>query len=532
VALVRRLNDLPIARRLGAAIALLLLVTVFVGVVGVVRIRSLQGTLEDMNGTSLAATRAAGDVRATFNALAKDDADILTNYRDDLVAQAVQARTDDDRALDTAWTEYLAAHPASTAEQRNSFTGALATWRFIRGQYLDPYAQAHDVRGWVATYNASVARSAAATINATLSEIQQAEQAAAQTRLNEARADVQQAELLVGASCLLSILLGVAFTAVIVRSIVGPVQGVLRVAEAVARGDLTQSTGVSQKDEIGRVAAAQDEAARSLRDMLSGVAASAGEMAEAAEALSTSSHRIAAAAEETSVQSSVVSAAAGEASGSVSAVAQGATELGGSIVEISRNAQEGLRVAGEAVEAARDANAIVSQLGSSSAQIDEVVKVITTIAGQTNLLALNATIEAARAGDAGKGFAVVAEEVKDLARETATATEEISARVGAIQNDTTSAIAAIERFAAIIADINDYQARISAAVEEQTSTTQEMSRSAGDAAGSTTQIAENIVGVAEAAGATAVEIAQTQTAAADLALTATRLRERTATFVF
>ncbi len=146
-----------------------------------------------------------------------------------------------------------------------------------------------------------------------------------------------------------------------------------------------------------------------------------------------------------------------------------------------------------------ETNATVSSLGESSAEIGNVVKVITSIAEQTNLLALNATIEAARAGEAGKGFAVVANEVKELAQETARATEDIARRVEAIQSDTTGAVDAINRISAIIERINDFQTTISSAVEEQTATTAEMSRNVTEASTGAVQIAKNIAGVAQAA---------------------------------
>jgi methyl-accepting chemotaxis protein len=154
------------------------------------------------------------------------------------------------------------------------------------------------------------------------------------------------------------------------------------------------------------------------------------------------------------------------------------------------------------MQVAETTNATVGKLGDSSIEIGNVIKVITSIAEQTNLLALNATIEAARAGEAGKGFAVVANEVKDLARETAKATEDIGRRVEAIQADTREAVDAIAEISSVIARINDYQTTIASAVEEQTATTNEMSRNVAEAAMGSTEIAQNIVGVATAAQTT------------------------------
>jgi methyl-accepting chemotaxis protein len=201
----------------------------------------------------------------------------------------------------------------------------------------------------------------------------------------------------------------------------------------------------------------------------------------------------------------------------VQTVSAGSEEMGASIREIAHSTSEAAAVAATAVQAAQAANATVASLGESSREISEVVKVITTIAEQTNLLALNATIEAARAGDAGKGFAVVAGEVKDLAQETARATDDIVRRVDAIQSGTNSAVEAIAQIAAVIGRVNDYQTTIASAVEEQTATTAEMNRSVSDTAQTADEIATNVATVALAAQQTTEGVTQAQQATAELA---------------
>jgi methyl-accepting chemotaxis protein len=307
---------------------------------------------------------------------------------------------------------------------------------------------------------------------------------------------------------------------------------VRRSVERMADGDLTVVTGVAGRDDVGRTAAALDAALTALRDVVAGAAASADAVAATAQELSASAAQISTAVGETSAQSGVAAGAADEVSRNVRVVAAGAEEMGASIREIAQNANEAARVAAAAVAEAETTTATVSRLGDSSREIGDVVKVITSIAEQTNLLALNATIEAARAGEAGKGFAVVADEVKELAQETAKATEDIPRRVEAIQGDTSGAVAAIGRISEVIGQINDYQVTIASAVEEQTATTNEMSRSVGEAGDGSGQIAANIGGVSVAADSTHQALAHIGTAVEELSRMAADLRTTVSRFSY
>ncbi|WP_435869619.1 methyl-accepting chemotaxis protein [Actinoplanes xinjiangensis] len=208
----------------------------------------------------------------------------------------------------------------------------------------------------------------------------------------------------------------------------------------------------------------------------------------------------------------------------IQTVAAGSEEMGASIREISESATQAVRVANRAVEVTLSTSEVMAKLGASSAEIGEVIKTITAIAEQTNLLALNATIEAARAGEMGKGFAVVASEVKELSQETARATEDIGLRVAAIQADTAGAVAAIEEISEIIGRINEFQTTIASAVEEQTVTTNEMSRNVSEAAQAGSRVADTISGVATSVQLTTVGVAEADKAATQLAGMSTDLR--------
>jgi methyl-accepting chemotaxis protein len=271
----------------------------------------------------------------------------------------------------------------------------------------------------------------------------------------------------------------------------------LGVVEAASNGDLTKTIGFSDDGAIGKMAAGLSRFFSDLRTRITRILENAQAVANSSEELTAVSKQMAINSRSNAEQARLVTDSSGRVASNVETVAAGTEEMTASIREISRSASHAAKVATDAVTVAQSTNRTVAKLGDSSAEIGQVVKVITSIAQQTNLLALNATIEAARAGEAGKGFAVVANEVKELAKETAKATEDISKRIVAIQGDTQEAVKAIDHIGKIIAEINDIQSSIASAVEQQTATTNEMARNVADAARGTNEIRNNIVTVAE-----------------------------------
>ena len=267
------------------------------------------------------------------------------------------------------------------------------------------------------------------------------------------------------------------------------------------------------------------EMTESMHSILKRVADNSTSVAAASEELSAVSSQMSGNAEETSAQAVVVSAAAEQVSKSTQTVAMGIEEMSASIKEIAKNATDAARVATSAVASVEHTNTTIGKLGESSVEIGKVIKVITSIAQQTNLLALNATIEAARAGEAGKGFAVVANEVKELAKETAKATEDISQKIDAIQSDTKGAVEAIGQITSVINQINDISNSIASAVEEQTATVNEISRNVAESSRGTSEIAHNITSVAQTAQSTTEGARNSQRAAVELARMAAALQE-------
>ncbi|UPJ67419.1 methyl-accepting chemotaxis protein [Bradyrhizobium sp. 191] len=228
----------------------------------------------------------------------------------------------------------------------------------------------------------------------------------------------------------------------------------------------------------------------------------AGGLMSAAADLESDAGQMAAAAETTNRQTSGVRSASDQASSNVATVASAAEELASSIAEIGRQVAGSTASTGRAVNEANRAGSEIRSLADAALRIGDVVRLISEIAEQTNLLALNATIEAARAGEAGRGFAVVASEVKSLANQTAKATEEISAKVGEMQQSTTNSVAAVEAIAQTIAEIDGITAAIATSIEQQGLATREIARNVQEASASTTQVSSNVTGISEAAADT------------------------------
>ena len=363
-----------------------------------------------------------------------------------------------------------------------------------------------------------------------------------------------------GAMMLVALAVTIVGFLIVHRRVSSPIRRLTQVMRRLAEHDLTTELQYTDRtDEIGDMsravevfkqsmleadrASAQQQSEQDLKERRQvaiegfirafdqSVTESLGSLATASTELQTTAQSMSVTAEQTSSKSTTVASVSEEASTNVQTVAAATEQLSASINEISRQVAESTNIAGEAVAQAERTNAEVQALADAAQRIGEVVKLISGIAGQTNLLALNATIEAARAGEAGKGFAVVASEVKNLATQTAKATEEITAQVAAIQGATGSSVQAIQAIGGTIGRVNQIAAAIAAAVQQQGAATQEIARNVQQASGGTTEVSRHITSVSQAASETGVAAGEVLISAKGLARLSDALRDDVDRFV-
>jgi methyl-accepting chemotaxis protein len=495
------------------------LVTAVLGVLSLGRISDLNDRMRDLDQRNVRNLGHVEEIRRGMMLVYDGDTGLASwagkevpPEQRESVETAKRQLTEGDAVVDQAIASYRKDAKASPERQQRLevVTKNLHRWRAMRDLIFLGVPFPEGIEAFENPYplNAEVSRM--------LNELAALERAEAKASASEGARAYSGASRDILVTLGLGLLIAISLAWLTTRSLSRRLARVTQAVRGMGDGDLTQRVDDSSRDEVGKMASAVTQANENLRKTVRTLADSATALASSSKKVSGVSDQIAHTATETSSRASKVATAAELVSSDVHSAAAGGEEMGASIAEIARSANDGNAVAARAVSVAQRTNETVHRLGTSSAEIDSVIQLINTIAQQTNLLALNATIEAARAGDAGKGFAVVAGEVKDLAQETARATQDISSRISAIQSDTDNAVGAIGEITEIINQLNDYQLTIASAVEEQSSTTNEIARSVSSAAEGSAGIAGQIAGLADTARLTERGAADNQQAANEL----------------
>ena len=340
-----------------------------------------------------------------------------------------------------------------------------------------------------------------------------------------------RSEIILLAVSLIALSVGTCLAFLITRGITGPISKAVVFAEDMSQGDLRQVLDVKQQDEIGVLASALNKMSASLRTMFHDISNGVETLSSSSTELSVISQQLASAAEQTSGKSGAVAAAAEEmgssmnsvaasseqASTNVQMVAAASEQMSATINEVAGNTERGRSSTLRAVEQAGAVSSRVAELGKAATDVGKVTETINEIAEQTNLLALNATIEAARAGEAGKGFAVVAAEIKELARQTAEATQDIRLKIDSIQGSTDNTVSEISQIQDVINEVNEIVNTIAVAVEEQTTSTKEIADNVNQAATGIQDVNQNVAESAAVSGNIAVDVVEVNQAAKDMA---------------
>jgi methyl-accepting chemotaxis protein len=521
---MRWFRNLKIGKKLSLGFGLILVITAGLGIFAIREVSKVNASTVDLATNWLPSVRVLGDLRFIVSSERRAELILLMSTdKDEIAKDESIMKTQMDSFITTEQQYEPMIRSPEERDFYNAFTDLwnqrLETEQEVLGVWRN--GKNNEARELAITKEREQFNAAAAKLEGDIELINKGALASA----DHASKTYASSRFWVVGILVSAVTLGLIVAVSLSRSLSTSAVGMLTMINEVAANNLTVSDmEIFSRDEIGEAGLALNRMKNNLHQVIESISGTAVQVARASEELSNTSQQITANSEETSAQAKVVSDSAQQVSQNLQTVATGAEEMGVSIREIAKNATEAAKVATSAVKVAETTTMTVSKLGESSSEIGQVIKVITSIAQQTNLLALNATIEAARAGEAGKGFAVVANEVKELAKETAKATEDISQKIEAIQTDTKAAVEAIASISEVINQVNGISNTIATAVEEQNATTNEMARNVTQAANSSGEITSNISGVAQAAESTSRGAMDTQKEAQQLAEGSTELR--------
>jgi methyl-accepting chemotaxis protein len=515
-------------------VALIVLAVGFFGYTGAVQLAGITHELGDVRLPSIVSllviSEAQMDIDSAENALLSQR--ISNQGRQD---QYTRFEAAIQRAADAIKTFESLPHTQEESVVWNQFKSAWETWLKDHGEY-QRLAREYERNRTEAAYDAlsnqalavnAVSFERAHSLINRLVEINMEISDAVEILAEETAIRVETIAL-VGmiAGLVLALVLGFVLTLSITRPLVKGVS----FAQALSNGDLTQRLDINQKDEVGMLAASLNLASGNLQQMFKQVAdgvqtlssastelsAISRQMSQGAEATSGRANGVAAAAEQTSMNMGGVSAAMEQTTTNLATVATASEEMTSTIGEIASNAEKARMVTSQAVDSAKRVSGTMDTLGTAAKEIGKVTETISAISSQTNLLALNATIEAARAGAAGKGFAVVANEIKELARQTAEATEDIKARIEGIQASAGNAVVDIGSVAEVIRQVNEIVSSIAAAIEEQSAVTKDIAANVAQASQGVDDANRNVAEASKAVNSMAQDVSEVNQAAGEI----------------
>jgi methyl-accepting chemotaxis protein len=551
------LTNMKIGKRLGVAFGTILLLMVLLIAVGLYNLWLMSSQLEHITGVNIkkimhasgAADAVNGIYLAMTNAIiAKDPASQKQEVAK--IEKARERYKKEYEELDKLETfdegkKLIAKSREVTAANRDINNRAIDL--VVSGQQADAYA-----------FYTSKVKPVSHSIQDSVNEIVKYNEDRIKTRTADAMKSAGTARIVFIVLGVVQMIVAVLLGLIITKSIKGPVTQGVGFAERMADGDLTQRLDIVQKDEVGDLAAALNAMSNHLNAMFKEIAqgvhtltasstelsAISKQMSEGAEQTSNKANLVSVASEEMNSNMTSVAAAMEEASTNINVVASATEEMTATISEIAKNTEKARNITTTAVGQSAEINRKINDLGSAASEIGKITETITTISAQTNLLALNATIEAARAGAAGKGFAVVANEIKELAQQTATATDDIKNKIEGIQTSTSGTIGDIGSISKTIQEVNEIVTAIAAAIEEQTVVTkdiagnvaqaaqgiEEVNRNVAQSSNVSANIAQDISEVNQAAGEMSSSSAQVQISAEELSKVSEQIQALVAKF--
>ncbi|BBO71916.1 hypothetical protein DSCA_58460 [Desulfosarcina alkanivorans] len=517
-----KFNNLKMGVKLGIGFTAVLLLTAVIALVGRYNMQKLSDMTEKLYRHPYAVTKAIVKVETDLVKIHRAMKDVALAKTDSAYDAELKKIAGFENEIATQ-IEVLRERFLGDQKQVEDLNKKMVGWRPIRAEVIDLMRKgdragaAAITKGKGATHVQSIVKA----INA----FETFAQSKADEFMENANRSRDRALNLTYTITAIAILMGAAVAFFLTRSIVTPLSKAVTLAETMSTGNFTQQLHDNRSDEIGVLVKALNQMAGSLRTMLQQIAggvdtlssastelgAISTQMTQGIDTVSDKSNTVSAAAEEMNANMNNVAAAMEESATNTNMVATASEEMSSTIGEIAQNAEKARGISDDAARKSSNASANMDQLGTAANSIGKVIETITDISEQVNLLALNATIEAARAGEAGKGFAVVANEIKELAKQTADATQDIKEKIEDIQGTTSMTVGQITEITEVITDVNDVVTNIASAVEQQSAATKEIVANVAQASQGIQEVNENVNQSASVSGEISRDISDVST---------------------